>query len=90
MVNERDVSHIAELADIGIGQEDLVQFTREFNAILEYFDILDQVKTGEAPATELINILREDEIEPSLPLEEVLRNAGESEDGFIKAPKVMQ
>ena len=90
MVNERDVSHIAELADIGIGQEDLVQFTREFNAILEYFDILDQVKTGEAPAPELINILREDEIEPSLPLEEVLRNAGESEDGFIKAPKVMQ
>ena len=90
MVNERDVSHIAELADIGIGQEDLVQFTREFNAILEYFDILDQVKTGEAPAPELINILREDEIEPSLPLKEVLRNAGESEDGFIKAPKVMQ
>lgn len=90
MVNERDVSHIAELADIGIGQEDLVQFTREFNAILEYFDILDQVKTGEAPAPELINILRDDEIEPSLPLEDVLRNAGESEDGFIKAPKVMQ
>lgn len=90
MVNERDVAHIAELADIGVDHEDLAQFTREFNAILEYFDILDQVKTGEAPAPDLINILRDDEIEPSLPLEEVLKNAGETEDGFIKAPKVMQ
>jgi len=90
MVSEQDVSHIAELADIGIEAEDLARFTREFNAILDYFDILDQVKSGEPPAPDLVNILREDEPEPSLPLDEVLRNAGESEDGFIKAPKVMQ
>lgn len=90
MVSERDVSHIAELADIGVDQEDLAQFTREFNAILEYFDILDQVRSGEPPAPDEVNILREDEPAPSLPLDEILGNAGATEDGFIKAPKVMQ
>ena len=34
--------------------------------------------------------MREDEIEPSLPQDEVLRNAAATEDGFIKAPRVME
>jgi aspartyl-tRNA(Asn)/glutamyl-tRNA(Gln) amidotransferase subunit C len=33
--------------------------------------------------------MREDEVEPSLPQEEVLKNAPSQEDGFIKAPRVM-
>ena len=89
MVSERDVAHIAELADIGIEHEELGSFTRQFNAILDYFDILDTVKSGDLPASGLINIMRDDEIEPSLPADEVLKNAGATEEGFIKAPRVM-
>jgi aspartyl-tRNA(Asn)/glutamyl-tRNA(Gln) amidotransferase subunit C len=89
MVSENDVQHIAELADVGIGSGELGTFTHQFNAILEYFDILDRVE-GSGPVTrDLYNILREDEIEPSLPREEILRNAPAEEDGFIKAPRVM-
>jgi aspartyl-tRNA(Asn)/glutamyl-tRNA(Gln) amidotransferase subunit C len=90
MVSERDVVHIAELADIGIEHSELGPFTRQFNAILDYFDILDRVKSGEPPAPDLVNVMREDEVEPSLPQGEVLGNAGATEDGFVKAPKVMQ
>ncbi|HNY89573.1 MAG TPA: Asp-tRNA(Asn)/Glu-tRNA(Gln) amidotransferase subunit GatC, partial [Methanoregulaceae archaeon] len=43
MVSEKDVAHIAELADIGIEKEELAEFTGRFNEILDYFDILDQV-----------------------------------------------
>jgi aspartyl-tRNA(Asn)/glutamyl-tRNA(Gln) amidotransferase subunit C len=89
MVTEKDVQHIAELADIGIGTEDLDAFTHQFNAILEYFDILDRVEGSGQGERDLYNVLREDVVEPSLPQDEVLRNAPCREDGFIKAPRVM-
>jgi aspartyl-tRNA(Asn)/glutamyl-tRNA(Gln) amidotransferase subunit C len=89
MVTEKDVQHIAELADVGISAGELEHFTHQFNAILEYFDILDRVEGQGTVAHDLINILREDVVEPSLPQEEILRNAPAKEDGFIKAPRVM-
>jgi aspartyl-tRNA(Asn)/glutamyl-tRNA(Gln) amidotransferase subunit C len=89
MVTEHDVQHIAELADIGIKEDELVAFTHQFNAILDYFDTLDLVKGDKTAASELFNIMREDRIEPSLPREDVLGNAPAQEDGFIKAPRVM-
>ena len=89
MVTEQDVQHIAELADVGIGAGELENFTDQFNAILEYFDILDRVEGQGEGARDHYNVLREDEVEPSLPQEEVLRNAPAQEDGFIKAPRVM-
>jgi aspartyl-tRNA(Asn)/glutamyl-tRNA(Gln) amidotransferase subunit C len=89
MVSERDVAHIAELADIGIDKEELEEFTGRFNEILEYFDILDQVEAGEPREVDLVNIFREDVVESSLPTEEVLANTREKEDGFFRAPRVM-
>lgn len=89
MVSEHDVEHIAELADIGISREELAEFTGQFNEILDYFDILDQVEAAVAFDQDLANVFREDEIEPSLSQEEVLSNARETEDGFFRAPRVM-
>ena len=89
MVTEKDVEHIGELADIGIDSADLATFTGQFNAIVEYFDVLDRVKGDGVVTRDLYNILREDEVEPSLSRDEATRNAGAEEDGFIKAPRVM-
>ena len=89
MVTEKDVEHIAELADIGINTGELDTFTHQFNAILDYFDVLDLVKGDTTISRDLINTMREDVVEPSLPWEEVLKNAAVHEDGFIKAPRVM-
>ncbi len=89
MVTEHDVQHIAELADVGINMDELGTFTSRFNAILDYFDTLDTVKGNVTAASDLFNVLREDEVEPSLPQDDVLKNAPYKEDGFIKAPRVM-
>ena len=89
MVTEHDVQHIAELADVGINKEELGTFTSRFNAILDYFDTLDTVKGDVTTPAELFNVLREDEVEPSLSQDAVLKNAPYKEDGFIKAPRVM-
>jgi aspartyl-tRNA(Asn)/glutamyl-tRNA(Gln) amidotransferase subunit C len=89
MVSEHEVQHIAELADVGINTDELGTFTHRFNAILDYFDTLDLVRGDQAAKDDMVNVMREDKIEPSLPQEDVLKNAPAQEDGFIKAPRVM-
>ena len=89
MATEQEVNHIAELADVGINPEELAPFTHQFNAILDYFDVLDRVSGDTAVTRDLYNVMREDLVDPSLPQEDVLRNAAAQEDGFIKAPRVM-
>jgi aspartyl-tRNA(Asn)/glutamyl-tRNA(Gln) amidotransferase subunit C len=89
MVTEKDVEHIAGLADIGINTEELGTFTGQFNAILDYFDLLDRVEGDAVITRDLTNVMREDEIQPSLARDDILKNAGAHEDGFIRAPRVM-
>jgi aspartyl-tRNA(Asn)/glutamyl-tRNA(Gln) amidotransferase subunit C len=37
----------------------------------------------------LANVLREDVVEPSLPIEKVLQNAPETDGRFFKVPKIL-
>ncbi len=89
MFTEKDVEHIGELADIGIDTAELATFTGQFNAIVDYFDVLDRVQGNGTVARDLYNVLRDDVVETSLSQDEATRNAGAREDGFIKAPRVM-
>ena len=89
MVLESDVEGIAKLADIRIPEDDLEEFTKQFNKIIDYFDILDMVDAGIEEEIPLYNIFRDDEVKPSLDQDDAISNSAESEDGFIRAPRVM-
>ncbi|MDH7593371.1 MAG: Asp-tRNA(Asn)/Glu-tRNA(Gln) amidotransferase subunit GatC [Methanomicrobiales archaeon] len=92
MISRKDVEHIAELADIGLAPEEVEEFTHQFNLILDYFEILDQLPAEGGwtrTDTEDLNVMREDLVVPSLPQHEAIMNASAREDGFIKAPRVM-
>jgi aspartyl-tRNA(Asn)/glutamyl-tRNA(Gln) amidotransferase subunit C len=89
MISKAEVQHIAELGDIGITPDELEEFTDQFNDILDYFDILDQVPSQDHPRLRECNIFREDEPGPSLPQDQVLANTPHAEDGFIRAPRVI-
>lgn len=89
MVNAEDVRKIARLADIGVSEGELEEFTAQCSEILTYFEMLDALPQGTVADRGLINIFREDEVTPSLSQEEALKNAADTEDGFFKAPRVM-
>jgi len=90
MISERDVLHIAELADIGITREELGEFTGQFNDILDYFDLLDRVEAGAGAETGLHNVFRDDEVVPSLTPKRGSRQVRERRKyGFFRAPRVM-
>lgn len=90
----KDVEHVAALARLELGDQEKEQFTEQLNAILKYAEQLNQLDTdGVEPtshAMPLVNVMREDVVKPSLPLEKVLLNAPDEEDGHIKVPAVLE
>jgi aspartyl-tRNA(Asn)/glutamyl-tRNA(Gln) amidotransferase subunit C len=88
-----DVRHVARLARLALDEPKLQRFTVQLESILEYVAQIDQLDVqGVEPmahALPLHNVLREDVVEPSLPLEKVLQNAPETDGPFFKVPKVI-
>ena len=78
-LSRSDVEHVAHLARLGLTDEELARLQGQLNHILDQYAILAQLDTEDIPPTaqtiELENILRDDVVAPSLPVEEVLRNA---------------
>lgn len=93
MVTRKDVIHIADLAKLDFSEEELEKFADEFSKILEYVSQLREVDTeGIEPTFSVsakIQPLREDVVKPSLPKEEVLKNAPEEQYGYFKLPRMI-
>jgi aspartyl-tRNA(Asn)/glutamyl-tRNA(Gln) amidotransferase subunit C len=87
------VRDVAKLARLEIPPDRLARLTGQLESILEYVAKIGQVDmTGVEPiahALPLHNVLRDDVVEPSLPLDKVLQNAPETDGPFFKVPKVI-
>jgi aspartyl-tRNA(Asn)/glutamyl-tRNA(Gln) amidotransferase subunit C len=92
-ISAEEVEHIAWLAKIELSQAEKELFTRQFNTILEYFEVINEVDTETIQPTiqvvEGASGFREDAISPSLSVEKALTNAFQRERGFFKAPKII-
>jgi aspartyl-tRNA(Asn)/glutamyl-tRNA(Gln) amidotransferase subunit C len=88
-----DVRHVAKLARLAMDEDALKKLTPQLEAILGYVDKIGEVDvSGVEPmahALPLANVLREDVVEESLPIEAVLRNAPQTDGRFFKVPKVI-
>jgi len=86
-VDSETVEHIAGLARVDLDEDERERFAEQFSDILSAFETLDAVPEIE-PEPDLTNVMRPDEVRESLPPEEALRNASETEDGQFKGPRV--
>jgi aspartyl-tRNA(Asn)/glutamyl-tRNA(Gln) amidotransferase subunit C len=88
-----DVEHVAYLARLGLADDELARLEGQLNHILDQYAILSRLDTNDIPPTaqtiELENILRDDVARPSMPVDDVLRNAARTEKGFIVVPPVI-
>ena len=91
-VDEKLVKEIASLARLDLSQEETEMFISQFNDILDYVGILNEVDTESVPPAYLStanqSVTREDEIEASEPTEEFLANAPESKDDYVLISRV--
>ena len=93
-LSRADVEHVAHLARLGLTEEELARLEGQLNHILDQYAILAELATDDIPPTaqtiELENILREDVVQPSLPVEDVLRNAADQDGRFIVVPAIIE
>jgi aspartyl-tRNA(Asn)/glutamyl-tRNA(Gln) amidotransferase subunit C len=92
-LSRADVEHVAYLARLGLSEDELARLEGQLNHILDQYAILAEVPTDHIAPTaqtiELENILRDDVVRPSLPLEAVLGNAAEDDGASIVVPAIL-
>ncbi len=89
-----DVSYIAKLARIELSDDDKLHLQREMEDIVGYIEQLNEVDTTAieptAHAVALTNVMRDDQVQPSFPREQMLSNAPDViDDELIKVPQVL-
>lgn len=93
-LSPEQVLHIARLARVGLTPEEVDRFATQLSGILDHFEALSAVNTeGVEPTAHplpLANVMRSDEVTPSLPRDAVLANAPETEDGLLRVRAVLE
>ena len=93
-LSREEVLHIARLARLGVTDADVDRLREQLSNILENFEILKQVDTTNVPPTAqsipLSNVVRDDEVAPSLPPSDVLANAPQKEGEFFRVRPVLE
>ncbi|TWI56005.1 Asp-tRNA(Asn)/Glu-tRNA(Gln) amidotransferase subunit GatC [Halalkalibacter nanhaiisediminis] len=88
------VKHVANLARLAITDEEAEMFTEQLDAIITFAEQLNELDTtGVEPTSHVLdmkNVLREDKAGKGLPIEDVLKNAPDHEDGQIRVPSILE
>lgn len=91
---EIDVKYVAHLARITLSPAEEQKLGTQLGNILGYIEKLRELDVSQveptAHAVRLINMTRPDEITPSLPTEEALRNAPAKANGLFLVPKIVE
>ena len=92
-ITSDDVKKVANLARLNLPDEEIEVYANQIEKILEYIKQLEKVDTNNIPPTtravEVINILREDNIETNYVRSELLDLAPSREDDFFRVPKIL-
>lgn len=93
MIDDRAVAHVARLSRLELSAEEREQFREQLGEILAYVRRLDALDLSDVPPTAhvrpMANVLREDEVRPSLTQAEALANAPAVDQGYFVVPPVI-
>ena len=92
---DRDaVDHVARLARLDLSEEERSRMQVELSAILDHAERIQALDLDDLEPTShpvpLKNMMRADEVTPSLPQEDVLSNAPAAEDGRFRVPRIIE
>ena len=93
-ISREEVDHVAFLARLGLTEDEKATLQEQLSAILEHMRTINELDTSQIPPTAQViplrNVMRADEPEPSLPVDDVLRNAPDREGTFFRVPPVLE
>lgn len=83
-----EVDYVAALARLGLSDDEKLTMRDQLSSILDHIAALNEVDTSAIPPTaqvgELVNVMRNDVVTPSLTQAEVLSNAPRQRGGFFE------
>jgi len=89
-----DVRHVAKLARIELGEDELRRLQEQISRVLDYIDQLRKLDVSNMdPFThpgEFGNVVRPDQTRPSLPRDQAVGNAPERSADFFTVPRVLE
>ena len=92
-ITRDDVAHVARLARLQLTDEELDTFTDQLARVLDHARDVQALDLADVPPTShpypLRNVMRPDEVRPSLDRDEVLAAAPAAEDGQFRVPPVL-
>jgi aspartyl-tRNA(Asn)/glutamyl-tRNA(Gln) amidotransferase subunit C len=92
-VSKDEVKYISKLAKLNFQENELEDFTKQFNEILSYMDTLNEINTDDIePLSHPLdqeNVFREDIKIISTDTETALRNAPETDGVYFVVPKII-
>jgi len=92
-ISAEDVRKVAQLARLQLPEDKVQSYTVQLERILDYVAQLEAVDTEGVPPTtravEVVNVTREDRIEPTPVREDLLNLAPQREGDFFRVPKIL-
>jgi len=90
-ISEAAVRHLEALAALRLSDAERARMRGDLSRILEYMEQLRGLDVSEVPPTSHViesqNVLRDDLVRPSMPLDEVLGNSPDARGGFYRVPR---
>ncbi len=91
---EIDIKYVAHLARLQLTPDEEKKLGAQLENILGYIEKLNQLDVSgvepTAHAVPMVNVTRPDEIRPSLPQDDALRNAPARANGLFIVPKIVE
>jgi len=91
---EIDIEHVAKLARLNLSDEEIARLRAQLAQILEHAARVGEVAAADVPPTASpiprANVYRDDVPEPSLPVDEALRNAPERDGDRFRVPRIAE
>ncbi len=91
-LDRETVDNVAYLARLGLTDEEKERMRDELSPILTYFEMLNELDTDHiSPTAQVItvqNLMRPDEVRPSMENDEALKNAPDREGPFFRVRPV--
>ncbi|WP_244833752.1 Asp-tRNA(Asn)/Glu-tRNA(Gln) amidotransferase subunit GatC [Clostridium sp. BJN0001] len=93
-VSKKDVEYVAELARLEFNDKEKEELQEGLNQILGYFEKLNELDTEKEDIIVnpyyIENKFREDEVEPSLQLDDVINNAPDNLEEYVLVPTIIR
>ena len=94
MISREEVQHVARLARLHLTDDEVERMRQQLDAILAYIDKLRELAVDDveptAHAVPLVNVMRDDALQPSLSQDEALANAPDRAGQFFRVPRIIE